>query len=316
VSVTPYGEPITGELETFQAGQVDLTRWAQDASEIHKIAQILASTNFVPTTMRHKPDEVCAQMLYGRDVNLPPMVALQQIHVIEGRPSLSALAMRGLAQAKAGVKFIVDENTSTRCVMRAKAPGDPGWTEVKWDIERAKKLGVAGKSNWTKQPQAMLIARATSELCRLVAAPLFLGLAYSTEELQDGAVDSPVDSPTPAPKTRTMKRAATPAPGQSTVDEVPLGSVSLGMNAPVKATATVPSFDNGEFHPPAPTLTDNTRAALMAQFRNNKITEGVTRAAYVSDQLNREVTSMNDLSEAEARLVIAQLKADAEETSG
>ncbi len=315
MSMQPY--EADGELVTTTTGPVDLYQWANAATQVHRMAQALANTSFVPVNLRGKPDEVAAQILYGRDVNLPPMVALQQINVIEGRPSMSALAMRGLAQAS-GVKFRLIESTQTRCVMAARAPGDAGFTEVRWDMDRAKKLGVATKRNWQNQPQAMLIARATSELCRLVAAPLFLGLSYSTEELSDGdvTVDLPADVPPPAAPTRTVRRKSaaqadvpTPAP---TADAIR----PMAQAEPVDA-----SFDNGPQDDQAQDavavdrgdgpVTGKTRAALMAAFRLTNIEDRDTRLAYVSDLLDREVGSINDVTDGEGRRVLDQLKTDA-----
>lgn len=307
MSVTPYEQPSTG---------VDLQTWAQEASDVHAIAKILANTSFVPRPMQGRPDEIAAQMLYGREINLPPMVALAQINVIEGRASLSALSMRGLAQSK-GVKFRLEESTETRCKYSAMAPGDGSWTTVTWTMDRARKLGLDGKANWKKQPQAMLVARATSELCRLVAAPLFLGLSYSSEELKDGADDitelydhvsndAPPVSSTPAAKTMrrdpvkataTVPRAEQPAikaaPAEVGYDERNIPDVALGTEV-----------DRPDM------VTANTRKALMAQFNDAGIRERVPRLAYVSDLLGREVHSVNQVTEPEAKLILRQLHED------
>lgn len=288
MSITPY-EPAQPTN--------DLMIWAEEAAQVHQVAKALASTQFVPPAMKGRPDEVAAQILYGREVGMSPMVALSHINVIEGRPSMSALAMRGLAQTK-GVRFRLEESTETRCKMSAIAPGDSVWTTITWTIDRAKKLELTNKKNWLRQPQAMLIARATSELCRLVAAPLFLGLAYSTEEIRDGAGEvfdyaataEPEPAPEPAP--RTIRRK------------------------PLKTEATVGDEKKPEPAPePAPdvqTVSDGVRKALMARFNEAKITDRVTRLAYVSDVLGREVGSVNDITDAEGKSILHQLDEDRE----
>jgi hypothetical protein len=60
-----------------------------------------------------------------------------------------------------------------------------------WTIDRAQKLGLTGKDNWKKQPESMLIARATSEVCRRIAADALLGLPYSVEEIADTVETEP-----------------------------------------------------------------------------------------------------------------------------
>ena len=65
--------------------------------------------------------------------------------------------------------------------------------------------------NWKKQPGAMLVARATSEACRLVAADAILGIGYSSEEIADGgSYDEQVaeTTTTPATSTGTLRTVA------------------------------------------------------------------------------------------------------------
>lgn len=313
MSIQPY-EPATGELVSYV--KTDLQQWAETASAVHNIAKALANTSFVPTPLRGRPDEIAAQILYGADLDMPPMVSLAQIHIIEGRPSISALAMRGMAQA-AGVKFRYEEMGETRCKLSAMASGDADWTTVLWTIDRAKKLGVAGKKNWQNQPQAMLIARATSELCRLVAAPLFIGMPYSVEELNDGVEPSvAADAQQEAPKrTRTVKRETPVGVAEAAkVNQQALRDLDERLE---KATPQVvqASFDNGPRDASLPAdaegpVTANTRRLLVEAFKEARITETVPRLAYVSDVVQREVGSVNDVTELEAQRVLWQLTED------
>ena len=66
--------------------------------------------------------------------------------------------------------------------MRGRRKGDEDWQEVVWTIERAGQLGLTTKDQWKKQPQTMLVARATGELCRLVAADALSAVPYAAEE--------------------------------------------------------------------------------------------------------------------------------------
>src|SRR5699024_8990910 len=97
----------------------------------------------------------------------------------------------------------------TRCKARGRRRDAAEWQTVTWTIDRAKSLGLTGKHNWKAQPQAMLVARATSELARMIAADAILGIGYSVEEISDGAEgDGQVTveaDPAPAGK-RTMQR--------------------------------------------------------------------------------------------------------------
>ena len=82
------------------------------------------------------------------------------------------------------------------------------------------------KDNWKTQPQVMLLARATSEVVRLIAADVLLGIPYSIEELQDvgpaEVAESVVSEKKPASR-RVSRRALAPVaepelPEESAVD--------------------------------------------------------------------------------------------------
>lgn len=338
MTMSPYGEP-----QDVQPAGNDLVQWALEASDVHRVAQILATTQFVPKALQGRPDDIAATILYGRELNLPPMVSLQQINMIEGRPSLSALSMRGMAQA-AGVKFRYEEQTESRCKMSALAPGDGQWTTVTWTMDQAKKLELATKRNWIRQPGAMLIARATSQLCRLVAAPLYMGMSYSTEELSDGSQDLTANvehqpaAPVQQEQMRTVRRAPVkakasvpvPAPDPEPEPEpqqepdlrtklrlrearplpVPEKKGSYTPSQGSYSTEDVPQRPLGEMVERPNMVGSQIRNALMASFNEAGIKDRSTRLAYVSDLLGREVDSVNQITDDEGRQILEQLAID------
>jgi len=210
---------VTIEPVSPRSPGADLLTWAETASAVHRIAEGLSSTTFVPAAMRGKPNDVVAAIMLGREAGMDPMTSLRVIHVIDGQPAWSATAQRGMAIA-AGVKFELLEASDAKVRMRARGPNDAKWTEVEWNMARAARMGLADKANWKRMPQAMMIARCTSELCRLVAANLALGLPYSVEELADGTADA-------APATVRRHRPA-PSPVMAVPERAELTAVPAG----------------------------------------------------------------------------------------
>jgi hypothetical protein len=166
-----------------------LMQWAYEAHQAHQIATKLAATSFVPASMRGKPGDVTAAILAGQELGLRPMASLRSMDVISGTPALRAHAMRGLVQSH-GHSIQLVESSPTRCVMRGRRKGEQDWQEVEWTIDRAKQLELTGKAEWKKQPQTMLVARATGEICRLVAADVLFAMPYAAEELDNGHHDN------------------------------------------------------------------------------------------------------------------------------
>lgn len=193
--------------EAEPAHASSLALWAEDARKAATVAVSLAKTPFVPQSLRGNTPEITASnitaaILTGQELGLEPMAALRSIDVIQGTPALRAVALRALVQS-AGHEVYVAEATTTRAVVSGRRKGEEREQKSVWTMDRAKALGLVTKDNWRKQPQAMLVARATSELCRLIAADVILGVPYSVEELQDG---EEVTASEPA-KRRTARRA-------------------------------------------------------------------------------------------------------------
>lgn len=156
------------------------------------IAEKIARTSSVPAAFRGKPDEIMATILVGHELELSAMTSLQKIHVIEGRPTLSAEVMTGIVMSH-GHEVWVEESSATRVTVCGQRKGSTHVQRVTWTMDDAQRAGLAGKQNWRKYPRQMLSARARAEMCRLLAPDVLAGIAYSKEEVEDGFVfDEPV----------------------------------------------------------------------------------------------------------------------------
>ncbi|WP_412078985.1 hypothetical protein ACLF6K_37210 [Streptomyces xanthophaeus] len=172
-----------------------MEQWAREARAISQIAQSLANTNFVGK-LRGKPEEITAVILAGHELGLPPMAALKSIDMIGDTPAMRAHAMRALVLSH-GHEMELVESTPVKCVMRGRRKGSEAWQQVEWTIERAAQMKLTEKAEWQKQPQTMLVARATGELSRLIAADILHGLAYVAEELEGTAYAEAVPAARP-----------------------------------------------------------------------------------------------------------------------
>lgn len=165
------------------AGTTALVAWAQEASLAYDMAQKLAATSFVPQSLRGKPGDIAAAILAGSELGLKPMATLKSIDIIQGTPALRAHAMRAVIQTQ-GHDIELVESTDTRCVMRGRRAGSETWQEVEWTTDRARLMGLLGKDQWKKNPKGMLVARATGDICRLIASDALHGMPYAAEEYE------------------------------------------------------------------------------------------------------------------------------------
>lgn len=276
-----------------------LAQWAQSADAAYQVAVRLSESAFVPQQFRGKPVETTAAILAGLEVGLSPMQAIRSFDIIQGQAAPRAITLRALVQSQ-GHEMVLVESNSQRCKMKGRRRGSDEWQPVTWDMSRARDLGLAGKDGWKKQPTAMLLARATSELARLIASDAILGIGYSAEEVADGGTfdqQAAVDTTTPA-GTRKMSRPKPSAPDAAPDD--PAGQVEP---APQSSGAEPERDEEGQRAAMFATFNDVEKAGLIEEGRD-------ARLAYCARVVGHEVESSSELDWDEVSKVIDSLKAD------
>lgn len=192
--------------------------WVAVVKDVDWLAGAIANTEFVPKDLRGNGAKVAAAILTGRELGLAPMTALSSIHVINGKPGISAELMRALV-LQAGHEIVLVDVSSQKVVIKGRRQNAADWTTVTWTAQDAARAGLRG-GNYDKYPRQMLTARATTELCRLIFADVIHGLR-SIEELDELGPDEVVvgdvpepDAPQAPAETRkvTRKRAAKQQP--------------------------------------------------------------------------------------------------------
>jgi hypothetical protein len=158
-----------------------------------KLAGRIHATPFVPASMRGKPEVVLACILMGDELGIGPMQSLNSIHVIDGRPAAAPELMRALVN-RAGHKFTVDHADNDKVTVSGVRRDTQASASVTWTMADARTAKLAGRGAWVTYPRAMLLARATSELCRMLFSDCVKGLSYTPEEVAhiDGNVWEPV----------------------------------------------------------------------------------------------------------------------------
>lgn len=190
--------------------------WTSVVEDVGWLAAKISHTEFVPAGLRGRDgSKVAAAILTGRELGLPPMTALQSIHVINGKPGISAEMMRALV-LQAGHEIVLSDVSSQKVTIKGRRENSQEWTTVTWTAQDAARAGLRG-GNYDKYPRQMLTARATTELCRLIFADVIHGLR-SIEELDELGADEIVvgdvpepDEPAAAAGARTVARKRTAA---------------------------------------------------------------------------------------------------------
>lgn len=297
----------------------NLVVWANDARQASAVARSLAPTPFIPSSLRatrtskDEPEEqihartaanITAAILTGQELGLTPMAALRSVVVIQGTPAMTAVALRGLVQSR-GHEIWVESSSDTRAVVCGQRRGSTRVERSVWTIERARQLGLTSKDNWRKQPEAMLVARGTSEVGRRIAADVLLGMPYSVEELADEAPETtagtrraqrrtapePVALPEPALTAPEPPRPAEPEPEREPAPEP-------------EAVAEPPIED--EPLTPEP-ITRKQLTALNAALGALGYTDRHDKLRHLSEELGRPITSSADVTKDEATRLLDRI---------
>ncbi|MGH3475331.1 MAG: recombinase RecT [Nocardioidaceae bacterium] len=269
-------------------------------TDAHALATAICKTAMVPDHFRGKPDETAAAILYGASLGLDPMQSLKAVYVVYGNAAMYARSMAGLVVA-AGHEIWTVEAGPTRVVVSGRRKGEETIETGDWTIERAAIAGyvptkdpatgkwktnekgkVIGNEKYLTDPQAMLRAKATAEVCRIIAPDVLAGV-YSVEERQMEYVEAEVVS-----TTRPSRGLAGVLPAAS--EEKPA--------AKEKPAAESPLLN------PRSSLAKRMFAALGEA----GITAKDDRLDYCSGQVGREVKTSSELTDVEAEAIIASLQ--------
>jgi hypothetical protein len=151
----------------------------------------IAGTEFVPPGLRGNLPAILACVATGRAIGIPDMTALRSIHIIDGKPTFSAELMVQLVRRRG--HSITGEVTEGAASVTGKRVDNGDTMSATWTLSMAERAGLLNKQNWKRYPEAMLWARAVSQLCRMLFADCFAGATYTTEELGAEHTDSAGD---------------------------------------------------------------------------------------------------------------------------
>lgn len=189
-----------------------LTIAPQNMQEAMRLAEMLSNSNMVPNDYIGKPGDILAAMMMGHELGLTAMRSVQNIAVINGRPTMWGDALLALVQASpvyGGLTETFDEDTMTAaCVAWRKGDSENKHTATfsKADAEKAG-LWTKAKTPWITYPKRMLQMRARSFALRNTFADALSGLIAREE-----AEDIPVEERDITPD--QTEQQALPSPGR------------------------------------------------------------------------------------------------------
>lgn len=185
------------ELQTsnFSNKVISFGEGFSNLDEAMKFAEIISKTDFAPKQMKGKPFDILVAIQMGAEIGLKPMQSLQNIAVINGRPSIWGDAALALVKRHKDYEFCEEffEKDDTIAVCKIKRKNEP-LKIITFSVEDAKRAGLLngdtnGFSPWKKYQKRMLQMRARGFALRDSFPDALHGL-ITGEEARDYKEDS------------------------------------------------------------------------------------------------------------------------------
>jgi hypothetical protein len=166
----------------------------------YRIAQFLAAGGLVPKAYEKNPNATISAMILGAEIGLTPFAAVQNIAVINGRPSIYGDALlalvRGSEKFDSIHEYFEGSGDDLTAVCELKRVGEIVTHVEEFSVADAKTAGLWGKQGpWKNYPKRMLKFRARGFALRDVFGDVLLGVV-SREEADDmDVIDAEVVTP-------------------------------------------------------------------------------------------------------------------------
>lgn len=177
----------------------------QTIDEALRFADYLAESTIVPKDFAKNPGNILVAIQWGMELGLQPMQAMQNIAVINGRPSLWGDAVLALVLSHPHCVDVVEyyegdeksEGYTAVCIAKRQGREDK---TVRFSIEDARLAGLLDKAGpWKQYRNRMLKMRARSFCLRDQFADVLKGMPIA-EEVRDTPAEREVNPSRPAPK--------------------------------------------------------------------------------------------------------------------
>jgi hypothetical protein len=306
-----------------------LARWVEAARNAHTLVAPLVDTAFVPEAYKPKVDpratpeqrkvaydvavaNATAAVLQGLSLGVDPLVALQQIYIVHGRPGMYAKMMVALVQSR-GHEVWTEDESDTRVVVAGRRKGTDAIERVTVTMDQARKAGWTSNQAYTKTPRDMLWARAASRVCDRIASDVLKGIA-SVEEIRDTIqVQAETGDGT---RTVTPRRRAV-APPVDAVEDPPLNEAPAQPAEPeAPQESPEPPRDRSPLASRAGSITTAQSRKLHTLLGKTGRDDRDVGLVYIAGVIDREITTTKDLGTVEAGQVIDALEAELAEPAG
>lgn len=163
--------PASPSKGIYMDDRLQNSLFAPDKAEHYqKLAMMLAKTDLVPPTYKNKPMELFIAMAHGYALGLTVEQSIQDIVVINGKPTVYGDTLLGIVKAQPDFVDILEEPiiendtvTGFICTVRRRGQSDVVRT---FTLDLARKARLLSRQIWQQYPERMLQMRARAYAAR------------------------------------------------------------------------------------------------------------------------------------------------------
>lgn len=171
-------------VATLPTGKSNFSLAPQSLDEAMRFADIMSKSAIVPKDYQGNPGNILVAVQWGAEIGLPPLQAMQNIAVVNGRPSIWGDAMIALVKGSGLLESMNEDIDADHASCTVKRRGEQAVTRT-FTMEDAKRAGLSGKQGpWSQYPKRMLQMRARAWALRDVFPDVLKGV-YIAEESRD-----------------------------------------------------------------------------------------------------------------------------------
>lgn len=168
-------------------------------NQLVRVADAFSKTALVPEAYRGKPADCMVAIDMANRMGLPPLMVMQNLYVVKGKPSWSGQACMSMIHANPRYKdahpvFFGEKGTDGRgCRIEAIRVSDGetvGGSDVTIAMARAE--GWLSNPKWKNMPEQMLAYRAAAFFARVYCPDALMGIQVEGEPEDSAAKDKRV----------------------------------------------------------------------------------------------------------------------------
>ena len=267
----------------------------QTMDEAMRFAEVISKSAMVPKDFQGKPANTLVAIQWGMELGLAPMQALQNIAVINGKPSVYGDALLAMVRADSrctGVNEYVEgegDAMTAVCIIKRAHGGEVEEIKRTFSVTQAKQARLWGKQGpWQQYPERMLQHRARGNAIRDGFPDVIKGMV-TVEEAQDMTPVNitPAQPAVQPPKLEELSKA--PSALESVPDAVEVVPTQVGNDAAYSFAMDVPNKEPRLFEA-AEEFADAYSDLLLKVRRADKLAPATRRTKMKElEQQNEEV---------------------------